>query len=287
MQKIKKILFATDFSENSKVAFDYALHFISENEVYMEVLHVVPPIFEPVNVPIVDNLNMKAALGEAVLEMKSFVQTGIVNSKIPKEKILSKIQTNIEIGESVKTIERIVKRDDIKMLIIGTRGKSNDRLFALGSVSSGLVGKMPTDILVVPQNVSYNEIKKIAYATLHTHTDPFNIWQAKKVFNDRNIEIECIHVTNDTISDSIREKINDLKTYFAENASDTRISFSIEKGAKVAKTLLDFSKNNNIDAIVLSKTKKSLVESLIHRSTTKDLLGIAEFPLLILSEIKK
>jgi len=285
MKKIFKILFTTDFSKNSKTAFKYTLNLIRDRPVVLEIMHVVEPIYELVTVPMIDNINIKTSIGESVLKMKSFINEAIVESDIPFNEISNKYQTNIEIGRTVNTINRIVNRDKIDLLIIGGKGASNDETVSMGNIGEGLIKKVNCDVLAIPPNFQYKEIEAVVFASNFIYTDPFHIWKAKKILNIKNSsKINCVHILNKGDDGTLRTKMEELKSYALESLPGSNISFEIVNNNKVEETLLNFISIKKADILIMVKTKKNFVDKILNRSTTKNIINITKYPILILND---
>lgn len=144
MKSFSTILFATDFSENSELAFDYAITLAQQCSARIELVHVIN---EPVDlrgfyVPHVsfDNLEKEIEDGARLL-MDKFCQTKMADftnfgthicTGVPCEEILSKAEA---LGAS--------------LIVIGTHGRSGlDRLL-FGSTAERVVRQASCPVLTV------------------------------------------------------------------------------------------------------------------------------------------
>lgn len=144
MKTFKTILFATDFSENSELAFDYAITLAQQSAARIELVHVIN---EPVDlrgfyVPHVsfDNLEKEIEDGARKL-MEKFCRTKMgdfsnfgthICTGVPYEEILSKAT---ELGAS--------------LIVIGTHGRRGlDRLL-FGSTAERVVRQASCPVLTV------------------------------------------------------------------------------------------------------------------------------------------
>lgn len=281
MKKITKLLLATDFSEDSYDAYLYALNLIRDMNVDMEILHVIPAIFEPVGLPVVDNLSMKTALGDAVMQMKTFVQKGIAELDSSEVNFHEKIQTNIEIGDPVKTIRRIVKRDGINLTIVGRRGQSNKVLNSLGSVSMSLLKDLKSDILIIPSGTKYEAIHHVGIATDSHQKDPSIAAKAKEIFQKKGITFDYVHVSKEKSTD-FAKILSNQKEYISPNVKEAAVEYSPIVDENVAKSLIRFAEEREIDVLVLSNKKKTIFQQLFLKSTIKELIRISNYPMMIL-----
>lgn len=144
MKKFEKVLYATDFSETSEHAFDYAFSMVKGFDAKLIVMHVIN---EPVDlrgfyVPHIsfEKLEEEISTGADKL-MQKFCRTKIkdftnyetyITSGIPYEEIIKKSR---EIGASI--------------IVIGTHGRSGIDHLLFGSTAERVVRSAPCPVLTV------------------------------------------------------------------------------------------------------------------------------------------
>ncbi len=144
MKQLNKILFATDFSENSAHAFDYALTLAKKFNARLLIIHVIN---EPVDlrgfyVPHVSFENLEKEIEEgaekmmqkfcsAAIEDFSNYETAIVGG-IPYEEILKKA------GDEM-----------VSLIVMGTQGRSGIDHLLFGSTAERVVRKAKCPVMTV------------------------------------------------------------------------------------------------------------------------------------------
>jgi nucleotide-binding universal stress UspA family protein len=153
----KNILVATDFSEASKPALDWAEAITEVNEGQLFVLHAVPP--EP-HLPVpLDPLPASAdrELTEAKLNFKKNVVTPLGSSH--HEEILKR-------GPVAEAVLDTIKRKKIDLLVLGTHGRTGLKKLVIGSTAEELFRCAPCPVLTVgPSAARIGPIRKVLFAT--------------------------------------------------------------------------------------------------------------------------
>ena len=147
MIKLKKILCPLDFSENSKEAFQYAIHLmLKDDEATLYLIHVVDnrvfdyggQIYEqepPVTMVALDQSTRE------LLEKKLLAE-------VP-EKIQNRVETIISFGIPFLEIIMAARNKDIDLIVLGTHGRTGIAHMLIGSVAEKVVRKAPCPVLTV------------------------------------------------------------------------------------------------------------------------------------------
>ena len=144
MKQFEKILFATDFSENSEHAFDYAYSLAQKYGSQLIILHVIN---EPVDlrgfyVPHVSFENLEKEIEDGAEKMmQKFCRTRI--------KDFSNYKTQIVTGIPYEEILRKVDEEKVSLIVLGTQGRSGIDHLLFGSTAERVVRKASCPVLTV------------------------------------------------------------------------------------------------------------------------------------------
>ncbi len=146
MKPIKKILFPTDFSDNSNYAFDYALDLSRKFGARLYILHVIHELIDTTGYYI-PNISLDQLQGDLVKGAEEMM------GKFIKEKTgdFSDYETMNIIGLPHLEVLNIAKDKDIDMIVMGTHGRSGIDRVLFGSVAEKVVKKAPCPVLTVRQ----------------------------------------------------------------------------------------------------------------------------------------
>ncbi len=153
--KIKKILYATDLSENSAYAFYFAIDLAQKHNANIIILHVVEPI-SPDIMPYIEREKIvkieKDNTKEAIEEVKNRLETfcGRVEGQIdhPCTELVSK--TLVPLGHPTEEILNTADKEDCDLIILGTHGKGFLAHTFLGSVSSAVLHRTRKPVFIIP-----------------------------------------------------------------------------------------------------------------------------------------
>lgn len=145
--KYKKVLFCTDFSENSDCAFDYAFGIAKRDEALLYILHVT-------------TINPHASYLDKYMtkdywdKLKVTVQQDL--DKIFNEKYLSQIRDKTKAktvsrsGREDEEILKFAREENIDIIVIGTHGRTGIEYLFLGSVAEKIVRHSPIPVFIIP-----------------------------------------------------------------------------------------------------------------------------------------
>jgi nucleotide-binding universal stress UspA family protein len=154
---IKKILYATDLSENARHAFGYAVSLANRHDAKITVLHVVEEL-SPFARSMVEDILGEKRWAELRKERKAEV---ISDLQLRLDKFLSEVRRNrpdypfaidktiVVTGHPVDQIIRHAEEKDVDLVVIGSRGKGGLADVTMGTTSRRVVRRCKVPVLVV------------------------------------------------------------------------------------------------------------------------------------------
>jgi acetoin utilization protein AcuB len=155
--QIKKILYATDLSENSAYAFYFAIDFAQKHNANIIILHVVEPLPIPPHVSPyiekgrivkIEKDNIKQATEKIKNRLQSFCRRVEGQIGPPCIELVSK--TLVPLGHPTEEILNTADREDCDLIILGTHGKGFLAHTFLGSVSSAVLHRARKPVFIIP-----------------------------------------------------------------------------------------------------------------------------------------
>ncbi len=280
MKEIKKILFPTDFSPTAQNAFRYALQFADLYDASIQLLNVVHPEYEGIDIPVMSASITQTKFAASEEAIKAFIDFGLaqVGEKIKQVPVTN---TKIEIGGPSILIRNVAKEMEADLIIMGTKETHHvlERIF--GSVTTDVIGNAPCHVLVIPEKAVFHRMKKVLYATDFSEASAFHIWNAIRLLQKFQAEYHILHVdrgTETTLS------LEDLSGFLAQNAPDLDLTFHVSSGDDVTENLENFLHTHDMDLLVMHAPNRGLIEKMFHKSATKHMVLHTETPLLIYRE---
>jgi nucleotide-binding universal stress UspA family protein len=145
MIKIEKILFPTDFSEQSEHAFGYALSFAKEYGAQLLMLHVVEDVQYLANAYMFDVPMMPSFADleqNRVKEMDEFVESQNIDPSV-------KIEKSVRHGRPFVEIIQAAREEKVDLIVIATHGRGGFEHLLFGSTAEKVVRKAPCPVLSI------------------------------------------------------------------------------------------------------------------------------------------
>ena len=145
MPSFDKILYATDFSESSEHAFEYALSLAQKFQSRLIILHVIN---EPVDlrgfyVPHVSFENLEKEIEEGAQKlMENFCA-----SHLPAD--FTDYECDIVTGIPFEEILKRADKEEVSFIVLGTQGRSGIDHLLFGSTAERVVRKAKTPVVTV------------------------------------------------------------------------------------------------------------------------------------------
>lgn len=145
--KYKKVLFCTDFSENSDCAFDYAFGVAKRDEGILYILHVIPNIPNQYYSVLYSNRENFEKIKKAIRED---LAQRYHNQYLSQIKDKTKVRIVTKSGREDEEILKFARKENIDIIVIGTHGRTGIKHVVFGSVAEKIVRCSPVPVFVIP-----------------------------------------------------------------------------------------------------------------------------------------
>ena len=267
----RHLLVPVDFSANSKMAFKLACTLSGRAGAQITLLHVVEP---PYNFATAVKGMIEMMEENAIKRMKTLIEESGAESDIDFE---------VRHGRTSQEILKCTDREDIDMVVMGSRGQSGLSKLVLGSVSESIAHDLPVPLLLVPEGDEDQEvsIRSIAFTTDFRRNDPVHFLYAKSISDLLNANISILHVTPvlDFESDI---KLRGFTELMREMAKDPELTIEMIEKTHLLQGIASYVAKNDVSALVFNRYKKSVIQSLFGKDHTDEMMVYADIPLLII-----
>jgi len=267
---MKKILFPTDFSAAAHNAFQYTIELAKITNAKVDVISVYPgPIGEELYTAPED---LRPIHKEKQKKMEE--KMSVFLSQYDYKNIGTKI-----VYPSDFIANSIVSRSKrgYDLIVMGTKGERNAMDKIIGSVTTGTMTNAACPVLAIPEDAKFNGIEQITYATSFSTNDNHFIQQLSGFAKTVGAIIQFLHV-------STKSKINTDEELMREKSSNEFSQFHIVNNPSVMEGVDDFLREKSSDVLALFIPKRSLWDTLFHRSFSKKMTFHATIPLLVFHE---
>lgn len=272
------ILLPTDFSDNAWNAAVYALKMYKEHTCTFYFLHATKIVVSQTGVrtgKLSETIN-KAAKKD-LLELKELANVSNPNFNHSYKIILS--------AENIKdAIEIAVKKYDIDLVVMGTKGATGAKEILFGSNTVNIIKKMRlTPVLVVPEDHDFVIPSQIAFPTDFNRVYHLNEINAlKKIAIIHGSKIRIVHINKEKKL-SIEQESN--MATLKKLLTDYEYSFHwMPDYTKMENAINDYIEELNIDILAMVNYKHSFIEDLIHEPVISKIGYHIKIPFLVIPD---
>ncbi|WP_339624728.1 universal stress protein [uncultured Winogradskyella sp.] len=271
------ILLPTDFSKNAMNAITYALLFLKQQEVQFYIMNACKHQLYNYNDVVTDKMIttvLRTIKNESQQNLENVLHT--IKEIAPNSKFtFHTISSNNTLVEEANTI---ADEKNIDLIVMGTKGKSNNRNMVFGSQTFQVLKYVCCPVLAIPINYTNTQPERILFPS--NFLMPYKVRELKLLallakLNQSHIELLYISISNKL---SRRQEQN--SGFIKEALQDNTVQFSIKNGEKLEETIANYVKEKNIDMITMVNTKHSFLEDMLFPSTIDNVGLELEIPLL-------
>ncbi|MBS7788278.1 universal stress protein [Flavobacterium sp. CYK-55] len=271
---MKRILFPTDFSQNSLNAFVYALKLAHSLKAEIVTLHTYDypqpdymgaPIFLPDIYQVTDLAEFENYKGHIPMLRELAEQQRLENVQVSHV---------LEYGELVPTISALHQKEPFDYIVMGTKGATGWAETFLGSVTRRVINDAQVPVFVVPEQARFAPFRKFLFITGYA---PEEIPVFKKVLALANIyhaQVDCLYVKPDhTTADNMA--LHEWKTIFDE----PYVRFHRLHSRDIEGSVLDFIELHQIDILAMTTHHRNFFERLFQTSLSEKFVYHAQLPM--------
>ncbi len=275
---MKKIIFTTDYSDNSVSALKYTYALSRLLKAYVIVLHIFKEHPEPEIELISDEKLIVQHHKDRIRDFCSLhLKQDFDNLNFSAAAVKG---TDVS-----REILRFVRGINVCMLVMGSFGGGNIKELFLGSTTTKMLTISPFPLLIVPKAYVFKKLEKILYTSDLQLKDIYNIGELVKIVNPLNTKIIIVHVSKEDnlmsknllewFKKSLSEKVHyqniEIETIFSEDIFETlKLSIDESKADMVA---------------MMERKHKPEINYLLHRDLVKQMQSSIKAPLLSFNEI--
>jgi nucleotide-binding universal stress UspA family protein len=293
MLEIRKVLFATDFSESSNRALPYALHFARRYDAELHMLHAVvlhaddpaDPTHRFPEAREIDRLLQD--LAEARLNAAT---EGSEAGDLRVERVLRR-------GISAApTILDYAEEQDVDLIVIGTHGRRGVRHLLIGSVAEEVVRMADRPVLTVRQTKDepeYRPIERIVVPTDFSEHAEVALSYAKRLAEPTGARLYLLHAVEDVVYPDfyppvvtplpiteLRQKAGERIRATIARVEGGGVDLAIEvRAGRPALEIVEFAEQEEADLIVMASHGLTGLRHLLLGSVTEQVIRRAPCPI--------
>ena len=281
---MRKVLIPTDFSDNAMNAITYAFELFKYEKCEFYIMHVYQDEIYT------DEVLLTRETIETTTKIvadKSQKQLEVVLNEINRISPNPRHKYNIISANNVLLYEadKIVHDENIDILVMGTRGRSNDENLTFGSHTLQVLKYVQCPVLVIPKGYKYSKPKHILFPS--DYMIPYKRRELKLVCETvapYRAKIDMLYISK---SSKLSMRQEDNRDFIKEELCKNEITFKTINSKHIVKSINQYIKENNIDMLVMVNTRHSFFENLLFQSSIDELGLNLDIPLLALQNMNR
>ena len=281
---MKKILIPTDFSDNALNAISYALEFFKYELCVFYIMHAYQD-----DIYINDALLTRETLDKVteIVGNQSQKQLEAVIKKIKTKHPNPRFSYRIRSSNNVliEEADKIVEEENIDLIIMGTRGKTNDRKLTFGSHTLQVLKYVECPVLSIPRHYKYTQPKHVLFPT--DYLIPYKRRELKLLCDmlaPFRAKIDVLYVSK---AKKLSMRQEDNKAFIEETLYKNDTNFYTVNSKNISQAINTYVTENNIDMLVMVNTRHSHLEHILFQSTIDKVSLNMNIPFLALQNMKR
>ena len=282
---LKKILWATDFSDEAKEALLYAEAIAKSFKAELMALHVVPD-FSPAFYDFAAVIKGEIAKRIGAVKKKAKMKL----EGMAKSMGLS-LDIIIQEGTASKKIVEIAAREEADLIVMGKRGHSAIEKLFLGSVANQVLRNSSVPVLITKKKRGKPRFKKIIVPTDFSEQEELErdyAWMLAKGLDAS--ELCLLHVLElhdyefsprelDEIMASILKRLQQRKK---REKGNFKVTEDVYRAINAPLGIVDYAETHKYDMIVISSSTQSNLERFFLGSTTEKVISYSHLPVFVI-----
>lgn len=273
------ILLPTDFSKNSMNAINYALEFFKYQKAEFFFMHAYQNEFYDH-----DELISRQVFDDVLDGVRNKSQSSLDDLLVTVKKIAPNPKYTYHKISAYNTLVEeanlIVDSKDIDLIVMGTKGKSDDRTIVFGSQTFQVLKYVECPVLAIPSDYTNTQPKRILFPT--DYLIPYKRRELKLLCDLASPYRSVVDVIYVSMSEKLSIRQEDNQAFIKETVCQTQLNFHIAHDKKIAETIQNHIKENDIDMLVMVNTQHSFLEDMLFPSTIDKVSLDLKIPLLAL-----
>jgi nucleotide-binding universal stress UspA family protein len=285
---MKTIIVTTDFSSTALNAAEYATNMALGIHANLVLLHVfqTPVLYSRVPLSVTGESIMQVATNEEHIKLDAEKNLEEIKNQLTKKtggKI--DIESEMRFGVFYDELKSVCKRVQPYAVIMGSQGTTaTERLF-FGGHTVFAMKHLKWPIITVPPDAKYASVQKVVLACDFDEViDVIGlapIDEIKKLVHDMNAEL---HVLNIGKKEIFNPNLVFESGLLKEKLAEVNPAFHFISTENTDEGIIEFTEKNHINLLIILPKRHDLLDKLIHKSHTKQLVLHSHVPVMALHQ---
>lgn len=270
-----RVLVPTDFSEASLNALRYAINRYKGSYTVIELISAHMEVVGSIHdVPVIDNYTLDLLKDKMAKLVDSLISDEDNQNLILKGRIIT--------GPIIRSIIQESENLDNTVIYIGSSGESGLMKNLFGSTTRQLAKKTTVPLFIIPPEYTNDAMTKVAFTVSNPEKDGALFQRLYDIIGAYRPTLHLIHSRTESDEfdyDDYNELTKDFQSHLVKSMLLTE--------RDVISNITSYINKNNFHLLVMSHYQRTLLESIFHKSISKQLIPQIECPILILNPEKE
>lgn len=274
---MKRILIPTDFSDNARVATDYALNMFQGMDYHFDLVngYHTPHAGASMLVSLVDIMEKDSKEALQIEKEHICAQFGIDATRV---------DTHSVYGDCISAVDQLISGTlKPEYIVIGTKGESNLMDKLIGSNTAYIMKHTKIPIIAVPIHAKMDPIKEVVLATDYEPMVKANqvLSPLTPLMKHYSAHIQVLHINTEKelITD---DGLVDHNRFIAQELDEFNATYTTVKDADINKGIHSYLENYPSDLLVMISHDYGFFKSIFHSSVSKQMVVSSNIPVMIL-----
>ena len=279
---MKNILIPTDFSDNAWNALVYGISFFKKTHCTFHIVHV-------------NAINTNASGEAAMYVSPEILESTILAESREQLKDLShrieQLPLNVKhefhfkaiYGFLTDQLKDLVKKKNIDLIIMGTKGASGLQSVAIGSNTGNVITKVPCTLMAVPEDATYEKIEEIGFPSdLNLAYNVRILDTIKDIILLKKSALRLLYVSSK--GEELNANQIKIKNLLLDYYKETECTFHEVTGKHIDESVQCFTESRNLDMLIMVAKNLNFLERILFRPTVEKISYHTKVPFLVIHE---
>ena len=281
---MRKVMVPTDFSENAFNALKYACQIFKYERSEFLILHAYADEVYG------QDVELKRSFFTELKEVTYQKSENCLVDTIRKIRDYSpnprhRFKHISAFGTLTDEINDWVNDENIDIVVMGTRGQTNDRSITFGSNTLQVLKYVHCPVLAIPEDYTYHAPRQLLFPT--DYMVPFKRRELKLICDMSGSFRSDIHLLYINPLDKLSLRQEDNKQFLQECLQKANLHFETTEEEDKEIAITKYIVHNDIDMLVMVNSRHSHLEEMLYQSTI-DKIGLhIKIPFLVLQNLSR
>ncbi len=281
---MRKVLIPTDFSDNAMNALKYALELFKYDVSAFFIMHAYEDdIYADEDLRSKETIDQVTEIisNRSKLKLESIIKEIRETSPNPRHTYTIVSSNSMLLEEA----DKIVDEENIDIVVMGTRGKTNDRRLTFGSHTLQVLKYVQCPVLAIPEDYKGIQPRHILFPT--NYLIPYKRRELKflcELASPFRAVLDMLYISK---SDKLSLRQENNQNFIKDELCKNEINFKTVSDKSITNAIYTYIKEHNVDMLVMVNTRHSFLENILFQSTIDKVSLYIDIPFLALQNLRR